>query len=748
MFAKLMHWMQINQVLPAISDTERQALEAGDVWIDGEFFGGKPDFDRMLAASYHRLSDEEQAFMDGPVAELLNRADAYAIARTRELPKPILDFMAEQGFFGLLIPKEFGGKGFSTLARSAVMAKVTPVSGILSAYVVIPNTLGAAELLIDYGTDAQKAHYLPRLVKGEYLPCFGLTEPTAGSDAASIRAEAVVFKGDDGEVKLRLNFRKRYITLGPVANLISLACTIHDPDNLLGKGEDAGISVVLLHTGMSGLKTGDRHEPIGEAFPNGPLEGTDVEVPASQIIGGVARAGDGWRMLMEQLAGGRMVSLPATAVGGIRGAAAAAGAYSMVRQQFGLQIGRMEGVAAPIGKLASLAYMTEGARVFGCSAIDDGIHPPVVSGVMKAYTTELAREAATDAMDVLSGAGVMQGPNNVIGRGYCSAPVAITVEGANIMTRTLMVFGQGATRCHPYALNVVKAVESSDAASFRKNLLGWMGHFFAGIGRTWWRGLTRGWTVRVNGTAKPTRRYYRKLGWAAARFGLFTDLAMFFVGGKLKVKGNLTGRYADVLAWMLLGFSALRRFEAEGRRAEDLPLVHYSLQLALAKMQAGFEGIYANFPGPLGAVLRVVGLPLLRLNSLGRLPSDDLGNQAAVIAQKWDAQTERLLADIHLPDTDAPGHGRLMRAFRLVCDAEPLIGKLKAAQKAGTLRAGEPDSLVAEARTAGVLSNEEAERVTAAREARLAAIEVDVFSAEEFFANAASAAETSRQAAA
>lgn len=711
-------------------------------------FAGKPDFKQFLATSYHRLSAEEQAFMDGPVEELLRRADGYAIAQSREVPQELIDFMAEKGFFSLLIPREYGGMGFSTLARSAIMAKVTPASGTLSSYVVIPNTLGAAELLTDYGTEEQKQHYLPRLATGEYLPCFGLTEPGAGSDAASLKAEAVAFDGDDGETKLRLNFRKRYITLAPVANIISLACRIHDPDNLLGKGEDTGISVVMLHVGTPGLHTGDRHEPIGEAFPNGPLVGTDVEVPASNIIGGVERAGEGWRMLMEQLAGGRMVSLPATAISGIRGAAAVTGAYSMLRRQFGLPVGRMEGVATPVGKLAALGYMTEGARIVGCSAIDDGIHPPVVSGVMKAYTTELAREASGHAMDVFSGVGVMQGPNNVVGRGWCSTPVPITVEGANIMTRTLMVFGQGATRCHPYALNVVKAVENDDAGAFRKNLLGWVGHFFAGIGRTWLHGLTRGWSVRVPDVAKPARRYYRKLGWAAARFGLFTDLAMFFVGGKLKVKGNLTGRYADVLAWMLLGFAALRRFEAEGRRGEDLPLVHYSAQLALTRIQDGFEGIYENFPGPLGALLRVIGLPLLRLNRLGRLPSDMLGNEAAAIAQKWDAQSERLNEGLFMPEADEPGQGRLMHAFRLVCAAEPLVSKVKTEQKAGRLPAGESDALAAEAQAAGVLNAEEAAQLRESYEARLAAVEVDVFTPEEFFANAASAPERARQVAA
>jgi len=748
MFEKLMHWMQANNVLPQISDTERQALEAGDVWIDGQFFAGNPDFAAMGKTRYGQLSQEEQAFMDGPVEELLRRADCEQIALTRRVPDDILEFMSNEGFFSLLIPKEYGGKEFSTLARSAIMAKVTPHSGILSSYVVIPNTLGAAELLVEYGTGDQKSHYLPRLATGEYLPCFGLTEPTAGSDAASIEADAVAFTDANGDVSLRLNFCKRYITLAPVANLISLACVLHDPENLLGKGEEPGITLVLLHGDTPGLTQGDRHEPIGEAFPNGPLIGKDVEVNADNILGGRDQAGGGWRMLMESLAGGRMVSLPATAIGGLRTASAATGAYSMVRQQFGLPIGRMEGVASPVGRLNALAYMTEGARVMGCTAVDDGIDPPVVSGVMKAYTTELARQGATDAMDVFSGAGVMQGPNNIMGRGYCSTPVAITVEGANIMTRTLMVFGQGAVRCHPYALDVVHAVEEDDAPAFRKHLTGWIGHFFANMLRTLVHGLTRGAFVRTGDVDRSTKRYYKKLGWAASRFAFFTDLALFFVGGKLKVRGNLTGRYSDVLAWMLLAFSTLRRFEAEGRQPADLPLVHYGVRMALAKVQEGFEGIYENFDGPLGKCLRVLALPLLRINRLARMPDDKMAMDAAVISQRIDEQSKRLNADIFMPENAESGVGRLFDAFHKVTDAAPLVERIKAAQKDGRLSAGEPDALADAAAEAGVIDAGEAQKVTAARTARLAAIEVDVFSSEEFFQRATETSEADKRKAA
>jgi acyl-CoA dehydrogenase len=733
MFSLLMKWMQANKILPQISDTERQALEAGTVWVDGEFFGGNPDFRKMLAEAYNQLPAEEQAFVDGPCEELCRMIDPEEIARTHVVPDHVFEFIKKNGFMGLNVPKEYGGRDFSTLGKSTVMAKLSPYSVTVGTLVVIPNSLGAAELIVHYGTQAQKDHYLPKLANGEYVPCFGLTEPTAGSDAASIKAEGLVFKDSDGKAKIKLNFRKRYITLAPIANLCSIACSLHDPDNLLGKGEHPGITVVLLHKGTPGFTSGDHHEPIGEAFYNGPLVGKDVVVPVENIIGGADYAGQGWKMLMEQLAGGRAVSLPAGAVGGIKAATAATGAYSMVRQQFGIAIGKMEGVEDKIGKMAALSYMAEASRVYGCSAVDSGQQPPVTSAILKAYTTELARDLAIDAMDVFSGAGVMQGPNNIVGRGYAAAPVAITVEGANIMTRTLMIFGQGATRCHPYALNVVHGVEEGDVAKFRKNLLGWFGHVFMGLIRTLVRGLTRGWTVSVPVSGE-TAKYYRRLGWSAARFGLLTDMAMFTIGGKLKARGKLTGRYADAVAWMFMGFSALRRYEAEGRRAEDLPLVHYSVQYALAQVQKAFEGIYANFDAPvLGFLMRTLGALGLRINPVGTLPGDAESRAAAQTIQSFNEQFKRLSQGVFAPAESAPGAGRLLKAFRLVTEAQPAINKIMAAQQRRELPRGAADEMLEAARTKGVISTEEAKLVELARKTRLEAIEVDVLTHEQFF---------------
>ncbi|MES2684553.1 MAG: acyl-CoA dehydrogenase, partial [Pseudomonadota bacterium] len=561
----------------------------------------------------------------------------------------------------------------------------------------------------------------------------GLTEPTAGSDAASIKAEGEVFRDVDGELKIKLNFRKRYITLAPVANLATIACKLDDPQNLLGKGVDVGITCVLIHKGTPGFSSGDHHQPIGDAFDNGPLYGKDVIVPAANIIGGPERAGQGWKMLMEQLAGGRAVSLPAGAIGGAKLVAAVTGAYSMVRQQFGIAIGRMEGVEEKVGKIAGLTYLLEASRVFACSALDAGHEPPVTSAVLKAYTTELGRQIVTESMDVMAGAGVMQGPNNIIGQGYMSAPVGVTVEGANILTRTLMIFGQGATRCHPYALKVVNGAEQNDVAMFRNNLLAWLAQFVVGTGRSFVRTLTRGWTVSVPDVAPETRVYYRRLGWAAARYGLMTNLAMFAIGGKLKVRGKLTGRYADALAWQLLGFSALRRFEAEGRKPEDLALVHYALNYSLAQIQEAFAGIYANFDGAIGSVLRFFGTLGLRINPIGVAPTDAMSHAAALTIQSHNAQFLRLADNIFLPREGMPGAGRLLRAFRLVTEAQPILAKIHTAQKDRRLPRGPAEELAAEAAYKGVITREEANQVSAALAARLDAIEVDVFKPEQYY---------------
>lgn len=736
MFAAIMKLMRDKNLLPRISDTEREALEAGTVWIDGDIFSGKPDFSAMLRQPYNDLSEEERAFLEGPAEQLCQMIDRYEVVSTRKVPDEIIEFIKSQGFMGLLIPREFGGRGFSTLAISTIMAKVNAWCPTVGTIVVIPNSLGAAELLVHYGTDEQKQEYLPKLASGELVPCFGLTEPNAGSDAASIAAEGVVFRDENDDIRIRLNFSKRYITLAPIANLISLAFQLHDPDNLLGKGERPGITVAMLHKGTPGLQTGDHHLPIGMSFYNGPIIGKDVIASPEQIIGGPEYAGQGWRMLMEQLAGGRAISLPAGAIGGMKAIAAATGAYSMIRHQFGIPIGLMEGIQEKIARIAAFTYLFEGARVYSCSAIDEGEQPPVVSALLKSSSTEYAQKVAIDGMDVFSGAGVMQGPNNILGSGYSSAPVSITVEGANIMTRTLIIFGQGATRCHPYALPLVHAVENSDVAGFRSKLLGWLWHTVSNWGRCKLRSLTRGFSAGspVDG---PTATYYRRLAWASTRFALLTDLALYFIGGKLKARGNLTGRYADALTWQVLALAALRRYEAEGRRSDDLPLVSYACEYALQKVQQAFEGIHANFDAPIiGWWLRGPAALFLRLNPLSRGPSDRLIAKASSSIQLLNEQFARLTADTVILPEDAPGSGRLMKAFRLYTESRPVVAKITKGQRAKKLPRGMAHEVIDQALGAQLITRSEADLLAAAEEAAQAAIQVDVFTPEVYFGTA------------
>lgn len=731
MFARLLKTIRAANVLPRISETERAALEAGSVWVEGEFFSGNPDFQRMLGEAYPQLPPDEQAFLDGPVEELCHRVDTWKLQQSRTVPEAIWRFMREQGFFGLIIPRQYGGRGMSTLGRSAVMMKTT-VLGAASPLVVIPNTLGAAELLLEYGTAAQKEHYLPRLARGEYVPCFALTEPTAGSDAASIRAHGVVFRGDDGEAWIRLNFSKRYITLAPVANVVSLAARLSDPDNLLGKGVEPGITVIMLHKGMRGLEIGNHHLPIA-AFDNGPIVGRDVVVPAANIVGGPQRAGQGWGMLMQQLSGGRAVSLPAGGVACCKLAAMAAGPYSMVRQQFGIPVGLMEGPQAKVARIAALTYAMESARVYVCAAVDNGHRPPVASAILKQHTTEVGQQLAIDGMDVFAGAGVMQGPNNILGGAYVGAPVAITVEGANILTRTLIIFGQGAVRCHPYALKMLHAVEADDADAFRAALLGWLKHFGGNLLRSLVRGLTRGRSVR-SPVAGPTAGYYRRLAWASARFAVLCDLTLFALGAKLKQRGALSGRFADALSWQLFALTALRRYEAEGRRSEDLPLLQWAVEYALSQVQQAFDGIHANFDTPLlGWLLRYPGRWWLRINPISGGPADRLNRRVAAAIQTPGEQYRRIAAaGMAAPRPTEPGLGRLLHAWQLSEHARVATGKLVAAIRSGAIASAPLAEAAREALQRGLIDADEAERIAAAEQARDAAIQVDVFSPEDY----------------
>ncbi len=725
--------------LPTISETERTAIEAGTVWVEGELFSGKPDFDRILSEPYPQLSAEEQAFLDGPVEELCRMADEWSTVQQRDLAPEVWDFIKRERLFGMIIPAEYGGLGFSALANSAVVQKLASRNGVAAITVMVPNSLGPAELLIHYGTEAQKDHYLPRLARGEDIPAFALTEPNAGSDAGAISSHGEVFRGDDGELYVRLSWKKRYITLAAISTVLGLAFQLRDPENLLGKGTDLGITCALVPTDAEGVTLGLRHDPLGVPFYNCPTEGEDVVLPLEwAVIGGAAGAGQGWRMLMESLAAGRGISLPASATGQVKLAARTASAHARVRQQFGLPIGKFEGIEEPLARIAGYAYTLDAARHYTCGAIMQGAAPAVVTAMAKYNFTELAREAVNDGMDIVAGNGISRGPRNLLAGPYQGMPISITVEGANILTRTLMIFGQGAIRCHPYAYREVEALEAGDVEAFDRAFWGHVGHVAGNAVRSVGLSLTRGLFAGAP-TGGPTKRYWQKLAWSSAQFALLADLAMGTLGGDLKRKEKLTGRFADAFSWMYLGAAVLRRFEAEGRRVEDEPLMRWSMEHALWRIQAAFDGLYDNLEVP-GATWLFRG-PLAawsRLNRIAGYPSDDLGHRVAQAAQVPGEQRDRLTEGAYIPADPEEALGRLEHALTLAVEAEGVMRKLKKAIYAGRLpKKASPQALVEEAVAKGILSPADARLLQEANAAREDAIQVDSFTLEEYRRDAA-----------
>ena len=730
--APLMARLQQGGFLPRISETERTVLEAGSVWIEGELFSGKPNFQRLLGEPYPDLTEEERAFLDGPVEEVCRMVDDWTVYVEKDLPPEVWEYLKRERFFGMIIPKEYGGLGFSASANSAVVGKLGSRSLPLSFMAMVPNSLGPAELLIHYGTEAQKSHYLPRLARGEEMPCFALTEPGAGSDAGGIRASGVVFRGGDGRLYLRLNWKKRYITLSGISTVLGLAFKLRDPERLLGKAEDLGITCALIPSHTPGVTLGRRHDPMGIPFYNGPTEGQDVVVPIECIIGGTAGAGAGWRMLVECLSAGRGISLPATAAAGTKYVARVAGAYATVRKQFGQPIGAFEGVEEPLARLGGFAYLLEAARRYTCGALDRGLKPAVATAVAKYNFTDLYRKAVSDGMEILAGTAIMRGPRNLLAHSHDLTPILVSVEGANILTRTLMVFGQGAIRCHPYIFREIQALRARDVDGFDRALWGHFGHGVRNGFRSLLLSLSRG-HLAGSPVGGPAARYVRRLAWASASFALLSDIALCTSGGNLKRRGKITGRFADILSWMYLGVAVLRRFEAEGRREADLPFLHWAMQYGLAQIQQGFDGLLQNMTVP-GLRWLVRGPIALwsRLNPIGTMPSDAVGRQIAKALQRPGPQRDALTAGIHVPSNPDEALGRLERAFTLSCAAEAAARKIADAIQAGKLPRGRSEQLLAQAAAVGIIGSEEAQAMQDAEEARNDAVQVDSFTSEDY----------------
>ena len=718
------------RMLPQMSQTEREALEAGSVWWEGELFHGRPDWRKLLAYPQPKLSPAEQSFLANETEELCRLSDDWTSSHLdHDLSPQAWQYLKEKGFLGMIIPKRYGGLEFSAFAHSEVVTKLSTRCAATAVSVMVPNSLGPAELLLHYGTEEQKNHYLPRLARGLDIPCFALTSPWAGSDAASIPDQGIVCRGlwqGKEVVGMRVTWDKRYITLAPVATVVGLAFRLFDPERLLGDVEDIGITCALVPANHPGVETGRRHFPLNAAWHNGPTRGKDVFMPLDFIIGGPAMAGQGWRMLMECLAAGRSISLPGSNTGMQKLAVRTVGGYARVRNQFKTAIGKFEGIQEPLARMGGNRYLCDAARVMTAGAIDLGEKPSVVSAIVKYHVTERCRQAMNDGMDILGGKGICLGPSKFLGRAYQQVPVGITVEGANILTRSLIIFGQGAIRCHPYVLAEMRAAQTDDLAAFDKALFAHIGHTIGNGLRAFLTGITGSHFVSVPANVAPeSRRYYQQLTRFSSAFAFLADVSMLVMGGDLKRKEKLSARMGDILSLMYLASAVLKRYEAEGRAQSDAPLMHWAIWDAMFKAQNAFEGVVSNFPS------RVVSTLLRRtIFPLGRpyvVPSDRLGGQVADLLIAPSETRDRLTAGMYIPRDAQDPVGVIELALEATLQAEAVQAKLRAAQKAGKLSGRSAQEIESQALAQGVITTAEHALLVRARELTAEVIKVDDF---------------------
>jgi len=725
------------RLLPSMSQTEREALEAGTVWWDGELFTGAPQWQKLLAARPPRLSAEEQAFLDGPCEELCRMLDEWHITHERaDLPPEAWELLKTRGFFAMIIPKKYGGMEFSAYAHSCVLAKISSRSPTAASNAAVPNSLGPAELLNHYGTEAQKNYYLPRLARGDEVPCFALTGPRAGSDAASIPDTGIVCRGTwQGEeiVGLRLNFSKRYITLAPIATVIGLAFRMFDPEKLLGGKTDIGITVALIPRATPGITIGRRHFPLNVPFQNGPIQGRDVFVPLDFIIGGTAMAGSGWRMLVEQLSVGRCISLPSNTTGAAKAGVWATGAYARIRSQFNTPVGRFEGVETVIARMVGLTYTMDAGRSVTAGAIDGGEKPSVPSAMLKYHVTEMGRQVGNDAMDVHGGKGIMLGPRNYLARGYQVTPVAITVEGANLLTRNLIIFGQGAIRCHPFVLREMTAARDPDRArgvdEFDRALFGHIGFTISNAVRSFIMALTHARFTRAP-VAGETARFYQHIVRFSASFAFAVDVAMLTLGGYLKKKEGLSARLGDVLSCMYLASMVLKHHLNQGAPQEDLPVVEWACRNLLYHAQEQLHGFLRNFPNrALAAVMRGLIFPRGLVYSA---PGDRLAHRVAALVTASTSARERLCAGIYRTLEPHNPLGLLEEAMVLAEQLEPLLKRIRVeGVKTGKVTALDLPGQISQALGAGIVSETEAAALRDYDRKTMDLINVDDFASEE-----------------
>lgn len=669
------------KIMPTMSETEQQAIDAGTTWFEAELFRGNPNWSRLHNYPQPRLSAQEKTFLEGPVEEVCAMVDDWQTTHElADLSPEVWQFLKDNKFFAMIIKKKYGGLEFSAFAQSRVLQKLTGVSSVLASTVGVPNSLGPGELLQEYGTKSQQDYYLPRLATGEEIPCFALTSPEAGSDAGSIPDTGIICRDifEDKEILgIKLNWDKRYITLAPIATVLGLAFKLEDPDGFFGDNKELGITCALIPTNIEGVTIGRRHFPLNVPFQNGPTQGEDVFVPLEFIIGGQEMAGQGWRMLVECLSVGRAITLPSNSAGGIKATALATGAYSRIRRQFKLPIGKMEGIEEALARIGGNAYLMDAVTTMSTGAIDLGEKPSVVSAISKYHLTEKMRSSIIDAMDIHGGKGICMGPNNYLARGYQGAPIAITVEGANILTRSLIIYGQGAIRCHPYVLAELQAAneENTEQAlnDFDHALFGHIGFSISNISRSLWCSLTGARLLSAPYSDK-TKRYYQLLTRFSANLAMLSDVAMLALGSDLKRKERISARLGDILSNLYLASACLKRFNDEGRQAEDLPLLKWGVEDSLYNIQQAIEALLSNFPNRwLAHTLRLIIFPFGTWLSK---PSDNLDHQVAKLLQTPSEARNRLGKWQYLTRDGKNVFGILEQTLEDIIACEPIFSKV------------------------------------------------------------------------
>ena len=718
-------------IMPEMSNTEQEAIDAGTTWFEAELFRGTPDWKKLHDYPVPRLSAEEQAFLDGPVEEVCRMTDDWQTTHElADLSPEVWQYLKDNKFFAMIIKKQYGGLEFCAYAQSRVLQKLSSVSSVLSSTVGVPNSLGPGELLQHYGTKEQQDHYLPRLAKGDEIPCFALTSPEAGSDAGAIPDFGIVCRGEfNGEevLGMRLTWNKRYITLAPVATVLGLAFKLQDPDHLLGEEEHLGITCALIPTDIEGVITGRRHFPLNVPFQNGPTQGDGVFVPLDFIIGGPEMAGQGWRMLVECLSVGRAITLPSNSAGGIKSLALATGAYSRIRRQFKISIGKMEGVEEALARIGGNAYLMDAVTTMSTGAIDMGEKPSVISAISKYHLTEKMRSCIADAMDIHGGKGVCMGPSNYVARGYQGAPVAITVEGANILTRSMIIYGQGAIRCHPYVLAELSAAGNEDEQQalndFDHALFGHIGFAISNICRSVWFSFTGSYALSTP-YHDETRRYYQLMTRFSSNLAMLSDIAMLTLGGDLKRRERISARLGDILSYLYLASATLKRYNDEGRQGADLPFVQWALEDSLYNIQQAISELISNFPNRIvAAALKVIILPL---GCNLRKPSDITDHKVAKLLQYPNDSRSRLGQGQYLTRESENVLGQLEQTLEDIIACEPIFDKI--CRELGEHLPFYQLDLVAEKGLAGnIINQEEADLLTRTEVARKAAIDVDDF---------------------